>query len=96
MTPREFYQLTPAEFLPWIDAKIVAQKNQMVKENFRAGAICAAITNIYRDRKAYPNPFMPWDFLNCGDLAPEQPEEDPDECPADRIVRKMRMRITEK
>lgn len=54
MTPAEFGDLTPAEFIPYINMRIKWQEEQTKMENERFGLITAAIQNANRTKKTDP------------------------------------------
>jgi len=45
LTPSEFGDLTPAEFVPYINARIEREKEVVKMENERVGLICATLQN---------------------------------------------------
>lgn len=63
MTPAEFGDLTPAEFVPYIDARIEWQKEQIKMENERFGLIAATIINGNPYRKKGAKIYQPSDFF---------------------------------
>ena len=45
LTPAEFGDLTPADFMPYINARIKREEEQIKMENERIGLICSILQN---------------------------------------------------
>jgi len=86
LTPNEFWGLTPAEFIPFITAKIEWRNKEMHTENERVGLICSTIANVFRGSKS--KTYKPSDFVNLGESAK------PKKSNPQRIYDKMKMWCT--
>ncbi|MFA6364742.1 hypothetical protein [Methanoregula sp.] len=79
LTPAEFWDSTPAEFIPYIRERIKWKEEQDKMENFRAGTIAAVIANVNRDKKRRATPYKAYDFfpsLGSGSSQAAQPQQD--------------------
>jgi len=86
LTPAEFGDLTPSDLLPYVNAKIKREEEQIKMENERIGTICAVLQNgipigyIKKGAKVH----HPSDYF--GKLAAPKKEK-----PEDPITRKSRL-----
>jgi hypothetical protein len=69
--PHELYALTPREFS-------LIRDYYGLKDNFRAGLICATTANVHVSKKG-GDPFLPNDFIRVSDPEPPQSVDDQSE-----------------
>ena len=70
LTPAEFWDSTPAEFVPYIRERIKWKEEQDKMKNIRFGTIAAVIANVNRDKKKHPAPYKVSDFFPISNPRP--------------------------